>query len=223
MAEPTEAEVIRGGIVSWLTDVHTSLPGKVISYDAATQSAAIQPAVQRAIPSDDGWTHVDYPVIPAAKVVWLAGGGSSLQLPLTAGDSVWLLFSEACWAQYRRTGQIAPPGDQRRFDLSYPIALPVQLVTALRNVTGPHFEIPDGQALTVGGDPSEMNFVALANLIADRFTEINADITTLKTATATGLGTIPVVGSSTASTFTSSTSAVPANRASVAATKLKTQ
>lgn len=228
MAEPTEPKIIRDAIVSWLADAHTSIPGKVVSYDPVTQAASVQPAVQRAVESTSGgWVHFDYPVIPNVLVGWLAGGGCSLQMPLAAGDSVWLLFSESCWAQYRSSGQVAPPGDHRRFDLSYPIALPVQLVSALRSVADPHFEVPAGKVLTVGGDPAGTQFVALANLVSSELARINSDMSALKSAVASGLTAVGVGmaanGPAGAAAFNASASAVPSAAGPVAAEKLKTE
>ena len=223
--DPSEAEVIRGAVVSWLADVHTSLPGTVLSYDTATQSAAVKPAVQRSTPRrEGGWSHKDYPVIPNVRVAWLAAGGCSLQMPLAKDDAVWLLFSESCWAQYRRTGQVTPPGDERRFDLSYPVALPVALTAALRSVTGgPHVEVPSGKVMTVGGDPSGMHFVALENLVNTELNRVKADIGTLKEAVRSALVTVDwSAGSASTATFTSSTATIPSDPGSVAASKLKT-
>lgn len=189
--EPSDAEVIREAITSWLDGVHTSMPGSVVSYDPTTQTANVQPAVQRTTPrKSGGWAYSQFPIIPNVKVAWLSAGPVSLQAPLLPGDAVFLLFSEVCWAQYRKSGVIAPPGDMRRFDLSWPVALPVKLMGALRAVTGPHLEIPDGQALTVGGDPALCKAVAIAELIE---AELNKIAQALATGTA---GPYPVVFSS---------------------------
>jgi hypothetical protein len=123
--EPTEAELLREAIASALTDVHTSIPARVVSYDAATQTADCEIVILRAEQGESGATvHETYPIVPNVPVGWPSGGGYSLQFQLEAGDGVWLVFSEAAIAQWRETGDISPPGDLDRFDISYPIALP---------------------------------------------------------------------------------------------------
>lgn len=123
--QPTEAELLRTVIESRLADVHTSIPGRVVSYDGATQTADIEIVILRAEQAESGATvHETYPIVPNVPVGWPSGGGYSLQFPLEAGDGVWLVFSESAIAQWRETGDISPPGDLDRFDISYPIALP---------------------------------------------------------------------------------------------------
>lgn len=128
--EPTEAEVIAAAIESRLLDLHTSIPGKVVGFDAASQSVDVQPVVKRAIATYDGeLTHEELPIIHNVPVAFPSGGGYVLRLPIRAGDHVWLIFSEAATAQWRTTGQVSEPGDLRRHDLSYACAVPVPFAT----------------------------------------------------------------------------------------------
>lgn len=123
--EPTEAELLRSVIESKLVDVHTSIPARVVKYDATTQTADCEIVVQRAEIAEDGATAIEtYPIIPNVPVGWPSGGGYSLQFPLAKGDGVWLVFSEAAISGWRQTGEVSPPGDLDRHDISYPIALP---------------------------------------------------------------------------------------------------
>jgi hypothetical protein len=123
--EPTDAELIRLALDSRLLDVHTCMPGRVLSYTAATQTANVVPVVRRAIARADGsYAHEDLPVLHNVPVIFPRGGGCSFVLPVAAGDHVWLMFSESAMAQWRSTGQTANPGDVSRHDLSYPVALP---------------------------------------------------------------------------------------------------
>ncbi len=65
------------------------------------------------------------------------------------------------------------------------------------------------------------DWMALASLVDARISGLRSDITTLKAATQTGLGGVPVAGSGLAGAFASATSAIPAAAASVASTKVK--
>jgi hypothetical protein len=123
--EPTWQEIISEAIESRLLELHTAIPGKVVSYDASTQTAEVTPVVQRAEPREDGGnTLTPLPSIPNVPVQWPRGGGYALHFPLKAGDHVLLVFSEAAIGHWRASGELAPPGDLRRHSLGYPVAIP---------------------------------------------------------------------------------------------------
>ncbi len=123
--EPTWQEIISEAIDSRLLELHTAIPGKVVSYDADTQTAEVTPVVQRAEPREDGGnTLTPLPSIPNVPVQWPRGGGYALHFPLAADDHVLLVFSEAAIGHWRASGELAPPGDLRRHSLGYPVAIP---------------------------------------------------------------------------------------------------
>lgn len=166
--EPTNVEIIAKAISSRLLDVHTAIPAVVVSYDSAKQTCSARPVVRGPVPKgSDGWGQVDLPTIQNVPVGWHRGGGASIQFPLAAGDHVLLIFSEADFSGWRQTGQVSDAGDLARHDLSWPVAIPCAAPDSkpLRSVSAPHFEVPSGEALTVGGDPGGADFVALASLV----------------------------------------------------------
>lgn len=71
--------------------LHTSMPGHIVSYDAATQRATVQPALMIV---RKGERAVHRPPIVDAPVFHPAGGGFISHFPLIKGDPVWLVFSE---------------------------------------------------------------------------------------------------------------------------------
>jgi len=173
--EPTLAEVIRTAIESRLTEVHTGIPGRIVSYDSTTQTADVEIVVKRAETSSSGaTTHEDYPVLPNVPVAWPRGGGYSMQFPLKVGDHVYILFSEAATAQWRVSGEVSNPGDLQRHSLSYAIAIPCIAPDAdpLPAATGALVTTPSGGGLSVseaGGDPGP---VAMASKVEAEFSEI---------------------------------------------------
>lgn len=123
--EPDLADVLFEAMESRLLEVHTAIPGKVVSYDKTTQTAEVQPVVQRIDPAEDGsLTGIELPSIPNVPVKWLRGGKMGLSLFLVPGDHVTLIFNEVATGHWRASGELAPPGDLRRHSLGYPIALP---------------------------------------------------------------------------------------------------
>ncbi len=122
---PELASVIAAAIEARLVDVHTSLPGRVESYDAARQVADIKPMLRRVIRRENMERVVEeLPVIPCVPVQWSRGGGAFVSLPLAAGDFGWLMFADYSIDRFRSTGDDVDPGDTRRFDLSNAVFLP---------------------------------------------------------------------------------------------------
>lgn len=163
--EPTIQEVIADAIESRLLELHTAIPGKVISYDATTQTAEVAPVVQRAEPAVNGSsTLTPLPSIPNVPVQWPRGGGYAIHFPLAPGDHVLLVFSEAAIGHWRASGELAPPGDLRRHSLGYPVAIPGIAPESGPLTDAPADEgvltVPDGKVLRVGGAGAD--FVALA-------------------------------------------------------------
>lgn len=178
---PTLAEVIRGAIESRLLDVHTSIPGKVVTYDPTTQTADVQPTVRRALSLEDGVEHEDLPIIPNVPVGWMRGGGFGFQFPLVPGDHVWLVFSEAATGAWRESGDLSDPVDHARHDLSYPIALPVcapdsgALPAALGALVS-LLSVPAGGTLYLGGQGPTADYVALAGKVEAALAALKAAI-----------------------------------------------
>lgn len=173
--EPDMTELLREVIESRLADVHTSIPGRVVSYDASTQTADVEIVIFRADQAETGEVvHEAYPVVPNVPVAWPSGGGYSLQLPLAAGDGVWLVFSEAAVANWRDTGDVSPPGDLDRHDLSYPIAIPGarHKGQALPATTSALLTVPSGGSFAVSTAGGPAKAVAMAEEVNSNFQAI---------------------------------------------------
>jgi hypothetical protein len=124
-------DVLAQAIESALLDVHTSIPGRIKSYDSETQRADVEIVIKRAQESASGpVVEEDYPVIPNVPIAWPKGGGYGITFPLNDGDHVWLIFSESAIGRWRTTGEVRGPGDLARHDLSYPIAIPCDAADA---------------------------------------------------------------------------------------------
>lgn len=114
---------LRQLIATELAEVHTTLPGVIVSYDGAT--AVVRPALPKQLANGDV---LPPPQIVQVPVCWpcgdLQGGVALISVPLKPGDAVKLSFSERALEGWL-SGTDAAPDDPRQFDLSDAFAAPV--------------------------------------------------------------------------------------------------
>lgn len=113
-------------------DVNVSLPGVVVSYDAASQTATIQPVIRQGYLEEDDddlddkvwWERI--PAIPKVPVAHWRVGGFAIHAPLAPGDFVTLVVSDRSIDEFMSTGsRDNTPQDTRRFDWTDAVALPM--------------------------------------------------------------------------------------------------
>lgn len=176
MLEPTQAETIAAAIDARLLGLHTSRPGRIVSYDKTKQVADVQPCIDDSLEKQDGdFLNERLPVIPNVPVAFPRGGGFRIIWDLVAGDHVWLVFSEVATAQWRTTGKQSLPGDLRRHDLSYPIAIPgAAPMTDPLDPPGTGEAVVDftGATIRIGGALAD--YVALATKVSVELAKITA-------------------------------------------------
>lgn len=109
-------------IESSLSDINTSVPGKIISYDAARNRAIVAPVLPKALSGGDT---LAAPQIVEVPVVWPSNGKGkgSFTMPLAPGDGVMLSFQQRSLEGWL-DGNEAAPNDPRQFDLSDCVAHP---------------------------------------------------------------------------------------------------
>lgn len=126
-ATPTEAEALEVFVRSFLQDLYTAIPAKVVEYDAEKQKIVAQPMVKRALETINGGELVEeLPTIPDVPVAFPRNRGFALTFPLEPGDRVLLLFSMRSIDTYLASSDDQPvdPIDFRIHDITDAIALP---------------------------------------------------------------------------------------------------
>ncbi len=124
---PELAAIMRAAASGALAKVHTAIPAKIVSYDAATQRAVVQPAIQGKFraPGSEEVINVELPKIARVPVAFPSAAGFSITWPLSVGDPVTLIFAERSLDEWLTTGNDSnTAADPRRFDLSDAIAIP---------------------------------------------------------------------------------------------------
>ena len=110
---------------SLTADLHTSLPGKIVRYDASTQKADVQPLIKERYTDEAGAMQSrELPVIPAVPVQFPGAGGYRITFPVAADDVGLVVFSEASLDKWLVSGGTVDPADDRRHDLTDAVFLP---------------------------------------------------------------------------------------------------
>lgn len=112
-ATPEEAAAAQ--IEGRLKDLHTCLPGIIASFDPVTQTASVQPAIQRIFTERGG---VNLPLCVDVPVQFPGGGDFFLTFPVKAGDECILQFSERCIDFWHASGGVQLPAEYRLHDFS---------------------------------------------------------------------------------------------------------
>ena len=108
MMNPKIFQSLREGISSY---INCALPGRVVSYDASTQTADIQPMVRRR--GEDGVVYM-MPVLKRVPVFLPTGAGFTV----VAGDECLVVFADCCIDGWYETGEASLPMSGRMHDLA---------------------------------------------------------------------------------------------------------
>ncbi len=122
---PTEdlADVMKGAFASFLADVHTALPGTILTYVPATKTATVLPSIKMKFA--DELVSRPMPIITDVQVIFPGSKTAGITFPLLPGDGCLLLFSEASLERWiASTGAAVEPGDPRRFALTDGFCIP---------------------------------------------------------------------------------------------------
>lgn len=103
----------------------TALPGRVQSFDAAKQSADVEPLVHDTWEAEDGENVTGpLPVIPSVPVCFPGSGGWRVTFPVAKGDTGLLIFCARSIDRWLSEGGSVDPQDARTHDLSDAVFLP---------------------------------------------------------------------------------------------------
>ncbi len=176
-AAPELPELIRRALDSRLRSVNVACPGIVQEYNPIKKTATVLPAIRGTVPDDDGiFQPEDLPPIQNVKVIWPKCGKISITGTLQAGDEVELVFNTRANTEWRRTGQVSTPIDERYHGLGYPVAYPTDTSDVTDSTdTDESIGRPGGLRLHFKDSTIEVgngtNFAALANKV---LTELNS-------------------------------------------------
>lgn len=129
MTEQTKQEVaslpttIKVGIENAIKELHTQMPGIIVSFNSTKQTAQVQPAIKRIFRTEDENTIVtlipaNLPVLINVPVYFPRGGGYSMTFPVSAGDECLIQFCERSIDRWHQNSGVQEPGARRFHSLS---------------------------------------------------------------------------------------------------------
>lgn len=128
MNEQGFVAAVQAAMEAQLSEVRTTCPGRLVSFDPATNRAVVKPSLPKALA--DG-RDLDPPNVHNVPVAWPMGGGFLMTWPLRPGDGLKLSFAERSLEGWLG-GDDGAPDDPRRFDLSDCVAEPGLSATGVR-------------------------------------------------------------------------------------------
>lgn len=114
-------KVFQIAVDSKLADLNICLPGQVVSYDRATQTAQIQPSIK--IKYADG-TIVDRPIINRVPIGFHGTKDVMIHFDLKPEDTGILVFSQRSLDIWKEKGGLVSPDDPRKFNLTDAFFIP---------------------------------------------------------------------------------------------------
>lgn len=119
---PTMAKVISDAIDKKLWEIHTAMPGEIVSYDVTTGLAEVQPLLTRTV-LETGAIE-PYPILADVPVQFMGPINGWLHFPLNAHDPCLLLFSERSLENWFAQGGQQQVTSGRVMDLTDAICIP---------------------------------------------------------------------------------------------------
>ncbi len=158
------------------------MPGEVVSYDPATQTASVKPCLRRTLPGeDDSVVAEELHPLENVPVSFPGGAGFTIHFALAAGDTGDLIFSSQSHNEWQATGKVSTPGDVRSHSLGSPKFYP-----GLRHKknaapdTDNSIGVPGGLRAHFGGSAvsigSGSDFVALAAKVDQELNDLKSAI-----------------------------------------------
>lgn len=169
--------------------VYTGCPGRILHYDAATQTADIQPTVRQSYIDETDTRRVEsLPVLSAVPIISLGGGGFRTSYPVADGDTCWLMCAHCSIDRWLATGADVDPVLDHRHCLSDVVALvglrhrknalaSTRDTMSMGSDSGATIEISNDAVLLGGPDASQA--VVVASALAFFMTKLGVAITAL--------------------------------------------
>lgn len=122
---PSHATIYDRAFAKRSATLRVALPGRVESYDPATQKANVQPLIMESYADDLGDAQVErLPVVTNVPICFPGAGPYRVTFPVAVGDTVLLVFCSSSIDRWLSRGGEVDPQDARHHDISDAVAIP---------------------------------------------------------------------------------------------------
>lgn len=184
----TRAQLLQDVLDRRLGEVHVSMPGRIVSYDASTQLAEVECLLNPTLMTAEGEETIVIGVITNVPIEFPSGGGYFMSFPLAAGDPVKLTFHDYSLDVWMQRGGVVDVKDLRSHHQSDASAYPglrakpqkltsasaTKLVIGKDDDTSMQITI-DGSTIKIGDTAT--SYVALATQLNQILTALYAVVT----------------------------------------------
>ena len=114
------AQAFEDNFHSALLNVHTGMPGIIQSYNSETRRCSVRPALALVT------THrmLERAIVHNVPVIFPAGGGYTMTFPLSAGDPVWIAYSQRGIGNFKDDHGLAIPPPEGFFSAHDAVVFP---------------------------------------------------------------------------------------------------
>jgi hypothetical protein len=194
---------------SRMAEVHTMLPGKIVSYDEGTKRAVVQPLIKLKKAVNGEILNLEIPPINNVPVMFWATQGFLLKFPIKKDDGCAIFFAESGIGNFLNgRGDIVNPDDLSRFSLTDAVCVPglwgsnfPSISPTIEFTEGGQLNLLGGTEAFVRGDSLETllnNFLGILAGIVPGDPAANAvALTAIKTAATTAQGALATIKSTT--------------------------
>ncbi|WP_406858484.1 Gp138 family membrane-puncturing spike protein [Alsobacter sp. KACC 23698] len=169
-------------------DMHTSLPGQVVDYDAKTQTATVKPLLKQTFAGQE----LQAPDLVKVPVAHPRAGGFILHKPLKKGDQVVLHIPSRSIEDWDTEGKSVDGAPKRMHDLSDAIAYPGGYPSskpAKVPEKGVYFGKEDGKnGITISED-GRLDFKIEGDSVFKAIADLIGELTSMKTVVSSGSST----------------------------------
>lgn len=104
-----QADLLKALMRNVSYSLRVALPGVIVSFNAETQTASIDLAIQDRIVLNNQSQYMQIPRLLDVPIVLPRAGGFTLTMPVTAGDECLVVFADMCINTWFTNGAIANP------------------------------------------------------------------------------------------------------------------
>lgn len=145
--------MLRQLITSHQSTVWTALPGYIVDYDAASNTATVQPGIKGiASLQDGGQQSVAMPVLKSVPIVFPYGGGAYFTFPIAADDECLLVFASRSIDAWFQSGGIQEqfcPSQMHSLSDGFAMVGPISKANALTGINTTRAQLRSRDGSTV--------------------------------------------------------------------------